>query len=192
MAKIKKYADKKEKITSAWNDKGDKRYGFVSKDRVPDERIPDTRWKTRYGAGIDNLPLRGDSYNEINTPFGTLDYGNEGDTGFAGFTPNFERTSNYRTGDNGSWHQDYATIGGDERMLRAGSWGDPNDPTYFAGAFLGGDRNVIPDFDRSFNTPFGNLELSRNTEAPNSVFADFNPNDRSYYIQALANLLRGR
>jgi hypothetical protein len=52
---------------------------------------------------------------------------------------------------------------------------------------MGGDRNYIPDFDRTFNTPLGNLQLSRNTEEPNSVSADLQPN---YYLQALANLLR--
>jgi hypothetical protein len=43
------------------------------------------------------------------------------------------------------------------------------------------------------NTPLGNLELSSNDEDFNSLHSDFYPNNRTQgYIQALANLLRGR
>lgn len=181
MAKVKKYSDNNGSMASAWSNSGDKRYGFVSKDRVPDQKLPDSRYTTRYGAGIDNLPLSGYNERSINTPLGTFDYGNDQDTAFAGFTPNFERTTG---------GQNYATINGlGDSAFRAGSWGiDPQ--TYFAGAFLGGDKNYIPNFDKTFNTPLGSLELYRNTEEPNSVFADYQPNN--YYLQALANLLMGR
>ena len=194
MARIKNYSGNGENIKSVWNNSGDKRYGFVSKDRVSDEATPNTRWKNRYGIGVDNTrsPYSGYSENEIKTLLGTLDYGHDGDTSFAGFTPNFERTSDYYTnGEGNPWHMDYASMEGPgDSMLRAGTWGDPSNPTYFTGAFLGGDKNYIPDFDKTFDTPLGSLELSRNTEAPNSVFADYRPNQ---YVQALANLLlRGR
>lgn len=187
MAKVKNYSSKDESIKSAWNNKGDKRYGFVSRDRVPDSRV-DSRWQTRYGAGVDNLPLSGYNEHSINTPLGTIDYGNDQDTAFAGFTPNMSRTSDYYTnGEGNPWHMDYTTLGANgDRGLNYGTYGNPVDPTYFATAFMGGDRNYIPDFDRTFNTPLGNLQLSRNAEEPNSVSADFTPN---HYVQALLNLL---
>lgn len=189
MAKVKNYSSRDESIKSVWNDNGDKRYGFVSRDRVPDDRI-DSRWQTRYGVGIDNSrsPYSGYYEKDINTPLGTLDYGYDGDTSFAGFTPNMSRTSDYYTnGEGNPWHMDYTTLGANgDRGLNYGTYGNPVDPTYFATAFLGGDKNYIPDFDRTFNTPLGNLQLSRNTEEPNSLSADFTPNQ---YLQALANLL---
>lgn len=190
MAKVNNYSSKDESIKSVWNNNGDKRYGFVSRDRVPDDRVS-SRYQTRYGVGVDNSrsPYSGYSENAINTPLGKIDYGYDGDTSFAGFTPNVSRTVDYYTGGDGQpWHLNYATLGANsDRALNVGTYGNPVDPTYFATAFMGGDRNYIPDFDRTFNTPLGNLQLSRNTEEPNSVSADLQPN---YYIQALANLLR--
>ena len=47
------------------------------------------------------------------------------------------------------------------------------------------DNVSIPDFNRSFNTPFGQANVYSNDGNP-GVFADFTPND---YIQALARLL---
>lgn len=45
---------------------------------------------TRYGIGLDNIgdPYRGVYDGELNTPYGKLDYGYDGDTVGAGFTPN--------------------------------------------------------------------------------------------------------
>ena len=58
------------------------RLGFLSRDRRDDG--------TRYGIGIDNMgdPYRGIYDGETNTPIGTLDYGYDGDTVYAGVTPN--------------------------------------------------------------------------------------------------------
>lgn len=196
MAKVKKYSDDNVSMRSVWNDSGDKRYGFVSKDRVPDERVS-SRYQTRYGVGLDNSrsPYSGYYEKDINTPLGTLDYGYDGDTSFAGFTPNITRTSDYYTnGEGNPWHMDYTTLGANsDRSLNIGTWGNPANPVYGGVAFLGGDQNYIPDFDKTFNTPLGNLQLARNTEEPNSVLADLYPNNQTaYYIQALANLLNRR
>ena len=191
MAKMKNYSSRDESIKSVWNNSGDKRYGFVSRDRIPDQRI-DSRWQTRYGAGVDNLPISsGYSEREISTPLGNIDYGHDGDTGFVGFTPNISRTSDYYTnGEGNPWHMDYTTLGANgDRGLNYGTYGNPSDPTYFATAFLGGNKNYIPDFDKTINTPLGSLELSRNTEEPNSLSADVRPNE---YIMALARLLAGQ
>ena len=187
MAKVKNYSDNSGSMKSVWNDAGDKRYGFAARDRISDGQVPG-RYTTRYGAGIDNLPLNGNRYNEINTPLGTLDYGNEGDTAFAGFTPNIERTQDTWMGGNGNpMMADYVRSYLGDTILQAGRQGAQSNPNYFAGAFLPGDRQYIPDFDKTFNTPLGQLELSSNYDAPNSLDATLTPN---YYLQALANLLR--
>lgn len=64
------------------------RLGFLSRDRYADG--------TRYGIGIDNVgdPYRGVYDGEKSTPLGTLDYGYDGDTVYAGVTPN-EKTQAY-------------------------------------------------------------------------------------------------
>lgn len=170
---------------------GDNRLGFVAKDRVPDSALPDTRYTTRYGAGVDNLPLSGNSYNEINTLLGKLDYGHEGDTAYAGFTPNLERTRDYYTGGDGQpWSMDYARSNIGDAILQAGKYGNPANPSYFAGTFLPGNEQYIPDYYKALNTPLGNLELETNYDSPNTFDATLTPNDRTrYYIQALQNLL---
>jgi len=176
MAKAKDYSSKNESMKSVWNDKGDKRYGFVSRDRVQDPIVAD-RYYTRYGAGIDNLPLSGYNERSVKTPLGTFDYGNDQDTAFAGFTPNFERTKS----PDGFFNYGRVNLG--DTMLQAGKQGD----RYFAGAFLPGDNQYIPTFDKQFNTPFGSAEIETNYENPNYIDASFAPNQ---YIQALANILR--
>ena len=169
---------------AAWSNGGD-RLGFASRTAIPDEKLPDMRWMTRYGAGIDNLPLDGNRDNEVNTPLGTLDYGHEGDTAYAGFTPNLEWTNQ----GNGNI---YARSNFGDTTLQAGKWTDAQSgtPNYFAGAFLPGDEQYIPDYNRNLNTPIGNLALETNFENPNYLEATLTPNERTqYYIQALANLL---
>ena len=185
MAKVKNYSGNGESIKSVWNNKGDKRYGFVSKDRVPDSQLPDSRYTTRYGAGIDNLPLSGYNERSINTPLGTLDYGYDQDTAFAGFTPNLERTQAPGIG------QDYIRSQLGNALLQAGVYHNNTDtPSYFTGAFLPGDRQYIPDMNAGINTPIGRFGLETNYDSPNTVEASFTP---QHYIQALANLLsRGR
>lgn len=67
---------------------GDNRLGFLMKD-LRDNGM-------RYGVGIDNVgsPYRGVLDKDVSTPFGTLDYGYDGDTVAAGFTPN-DKTQAY-------------------------------------------------------------------------------------------------
>ena len=62
--------------------RGNNRLGFVSNEMRPDGR--------RYGVGIDNIgsPYRGALDRELNTPVGNIDYGYDGDTVYAGITPN--------------------------------------------------------------------------------------------------------
>jgi hypothetical protein len=176
------------------SNRGGDRLGFVTKDRVPDEVVPDSRWKNRYGVGIDNtLPVDSGYYeNNINTPLGDFDYGHDGDTAFAGFTPNLERTSDYYINGSGQpWSMDYSRVNLGDTLLQAGEYGAPTDAHYFAGAFLPGDNQYIPNYYNSFNTPLGQLELETNNDVANYLEASFNPNDRTqYYIQALANLLK--
>ena len=77
-------------------------------------------------------------------------------------------------------------------MFRAGQYGNPSSPTYFASQFFP-ESNVkyIPDFDKTFNTPLGELQFESNYDVPNTIDANFTPNAKTnYYLQALANLLR--
>ena len=64
------------------DDRNGDRLGFLSRDASENG--------VRYGVGIDNMgdPYRGVYDAEQSTPFGTLDYGYDGDTVAAGFTPN--------------------------------------------------------------------------------------------------------
>jgi hypothetical protein len=118
---------------------------------------------------------------EINTPIGK-----------------YTRVSdNYYTGGDGQpWHQNYSALDIGDLGFSVGSYGNPSAPTYNADAFLPGENilgQYIPNFDRNINTPVGNVELESNYDIPNSLSASITPNARTnYYIQALANLLRGR
>lgn len=176
----------------AYNHNGD-RLGFVAKDAIPDQVNSDTRWTTRYGVGADNMmnPQSGYYEQDINTPLGKFDYGHDGDTAFAGFTPNFERTRDYYINGSGQpWSMDYARSYLGDTILQAGEYGAPTDAHYFADAMLPGNNQYIPDYYKSFNTPLGALELETNYDSPNTVDLTFNPNNRTdYFIQALANLL---
>lgn len=100
----------------------------------------------------------------------------------------------YINGNGQPWSMKYKGLSVGDNGVQAGSYGSPNDPYYFADVYARlGDRKVIPDFDKMINTPLGNLELSSNDEDFNSLRSDFYPNNRTQgYIQALANLLRGR
>lgn len=176
--------------TKTFSDKNGNRRGFVESRKTDGGR-------TRYGVGIDNMgsPYRGVMDREVNTPLGTLDYGYDGDTVAAGFTPNAYRTTwSAPMGDGrGTVSQDYGTLNiGNDAMLRGGRYGNTVDGnTYFASAFLPGDRQYIPTFEGGVNTPIGRFGLETNYDVPNVVEANFMPNAQSqYYIQALANLLR--
>lgn len=170
MAEVRKYRDGRESLTSVWDKNGNRR-GFVSKDIDPDDYA-----RSRYGVGIDEIgPYdRGYYENDINTPLGKFDYGYDGDTVFAGMTPNFYADR----GPNTAW----AGIG--DYQLRANRL-----PSGALSAGLNFPDNAnIPDYNRSFNTPLGALDVMTNDGNPN-IGAVLRPN---YYMQALANLLRGR
>lgn len=109
----------------------------------------------------------------------------------------YTRVSNnyYRTSEGDPWSMNWAGIRNGEAGYQVGSYGNPSAPTYFQTAFLPGEERLgqyIPDFNKSFNTPLGNLNFESNYDIPNSIDAEFTPNTKTnYYIQALANLLRG-
>jgi hypothetical protein len=110
----------------------------------------------------------------------------------------YTRVSNnyYPTPEGDPWSMNWAGISRGEAGLQAGSYGNPSAPTYFGTAFLPGESRYgqyMPDFNKTLNTPLGSLNVESNYEIPNSISADLTPNARTnYYIQALANLLRGR
>ena len=106
-------------------------------------------------------------------------------------------SNNYYTGGDGQpWSMNWAGIGNDNTALHAGSYGNPSAPTYFASAFLPGydtPLKYVPDFNKTINTPVGNLNFESNYDIPNNVSAEFTPNAQTnYYLQALANLLSRR
>jgi len=167
MAKVKKYSDDNVSMRSVWDDSGDKRYGFASKDKVGD--------RTRYGVGIDNMgnPYRGYYEKDVNTPLGTLDYGYDGDTVFGGITPNLSI-------------QNYpgmaALMSGNNRLGFVNSM--PN-----GGINVGIDNVGSPyrgAYDGQINTPLGQVGYGYDGD---TSYANVSPN---YYMQALANLLMNR
>lgn len=187
--------------TTAAYDRNGNRRGFVARDK-------DALGYTRYGVGIDEMgPYdRGYYEGQRNMPIGNLDYGYDGDTVFAGFTPNVysgeneyakwggvgipggKRIGYYQNQDGKSFI--HANLG--DVVARAGKKvnADGNDRYY---GLLGLPNAVnLPDAERSFNTPFGELNAySQPVEVGDpGVGISFTPNN--YYIQALANLLRGR
>lgn len=117
---------------------------------------------------------------ELNTPIGKF----------------YKLSDNYYTGGDGQpWHFNYAAYDSpnEELGLYAGSYGNPSTPTYYAEALLPGyDKfgEYVPDFNKTVNTPLGNLNFESNYDIGNSVAANFTPNEKAnYYIQALKNLL---
>lgn len=99
--------------------------------------------------------------------------------------------SEYTNGNGQPWSMKWKGLSVGDNGVQAGSYGVPDDPSYFASAYARlGDRKVMPDFEKILHTPLGNLALSSNEEDYNSLAADFHPNDRTQgYIQALKNLL---
>jgi len=207
MAKINDYSNGKERLISAWNDAGDKRYGFLSKDRSWE----DPR-KTRYGFGLDNIldPYGGVSDNEIKTLLGTIDYGRDGDTIGAGFTPNFfagrrETTPmteggsyvGYDNGNVGAQAGTYETPQGNvgvyldalgQTLADAGIWGNKGARSMGLYAAPLGTRDYGKTSYGELDTPLGMFGYGRDN---GGVLADFTP-DNQAYMQAIINLLRGR
>lgn len=107
---------------------------------------------------------------------------------------NISRTdTQYPAGDgSGTWRMNYGTAYSPlmDMGLSAGTYGHPNDPTYFADFYPSMDTKILPDFDKNYRTPFGNLNLYSNYDVPNQFSADFRPNDTtSAYINVLKSLL---
>ena len=107
----------------------------------------------------------------------------------------FERVNSTYTGGNGQpWHQNWAGYSNDalDFAVRAGSYGNPSAPTYFGTAFLPGDKQYIPDFNKSINTPLGQLNLESNYEYPNVLSADFTPKANAQVAAQVLQKLLGR
>jgi len=197
-----------EERSKTFYDKNGDRRGFVTKQRRDDG--------IRYGIGIDKMgdPYRGVLDRELNTPLGTIDYGYDGDTVAAGFTPKGTANAYYdllnRLGsyNNGDEKGVYANLTGSDQVgLSTSPYGD-------AGAYY--DRNgrnmlsagiraitdgtksiggsvaapVSKDYYNEINTPLGMIGYGADAQQGN-VYGDFTPNNQ-YYIQALANLLSRR
>jgi hypothetical protein len=199
---VRRNRNNNERSISAWDRNGE-RLGFASKERRPDG--------IRYGIGIDNVgdPYRGVLDRELNTPLGTIDYGYDGDTVGAGFTPRSDayydllnRLGSYNNGDERGV---YANLTGNDQVgLSTSPYGD-------AGAYY--DRNgrnmlsagiraitdgtksvggsvaapVNQDYYNEIDTPLGLIGYGADAQRGN-VYGDFTPRNQ-YYIQALANLL---
>ena len=139
--------------------------------------------KTTYGVAVDRTgsPYRGAMDREINTPLGSIGYGYDGDTSYANVTPAF-----YANAVGGA--EPTAWAGYNDWEARASRYNTPQGTTYGAGLNMP-DNVSIPDFNKSFNTPFGQASVYSNDGNP-GVFADFTPNQQTNaYLQALANLL---
>lgn len=96
--------------------------------------------------------------------------------------------SEYTNAEGQPWSMKWKGLSVGDNGVQAGSYGNPVDPTYFADVYARlGDRQVIPNFDKTVQTPLGALQLHSNDEDYNSVGADFTPNE---YVRALANMLR--
>ena len=194
MAQIKKSSSNFEKSAALYDNKGNRK-GVVSKRKSSDDPK-----KTRYGVAIDNMgsPYRGVSDNEISTPVGTLDYGYDGDTVYAGVTPNayagYENNPNERgtyIGLNNTQAGTYATPNGNagvyvdrngRNLFDAGLWGNEGSRSLGVSVPAPVNNNYYGEID----TPAGMIGYGA---ADGSVFGDFTPNQ---YIQALINLLRRR
>ena len=201
---VRRYANDDERAISAW-DKNGERLAFASKERRPNG--------IRYGLAIDNIgnPYRGVLDEELNTPFGTIDYGYDGDTIGAGFTPRQSNNAYYdllnRLGsyNNGDERGVYANLTGNDQVgVSTSPYGDVG--AYYdrngrnmlnAGirAIADGSKSiggsvaapVNQDYYNEINTPLGMIGYGADAQRGN-IFGDFTPNNQ-HYIQALARLL---
>ena len=95
----------------------------------------------------------------------------------------------------GTWRMNYGTVYSPlmDTGLDAGTYGHPNDPTYFVDFYPNINTKILPDFDKNYQTPFGDLNLYSNYDVPGQLSAGFRPNDKARaYIQALSNMLNRR
>lgn len=119
---------------------------------------------------------------EINTPIGSLSYGRTGNTDFiraANPTLNAAMGAYRGLGDMGA----YAGMG-DYQARLGGYMDNMNNPTLYA-AMNFPENAPIPNYDRTINTPLGQIGVGTN-DGNKNVYGTYTPN---YYIQALANLL---
>jgi hypothetical protein len=182
-------------MTAAYDRNGNRR-GFVARDKSP-------IGYTRYGVGIDEMgPYdRGYYEGQRNMPIGDLDYGYDGDTVYAGFTPNVYSGENEYAkwggigtldGNRVGYYQNadgkrdmFANLG--DVTARAGR----NRDNAYYGLLALPDSARTFNAEGSFNTPLGEVNYGPVVDAP-GIYADFTPRPTNYYIQALANLLRGK
>ena len=96
------------------------------------------------------------------------------------------------------WHMNFLDVRSknDEAGISGGSYGNPSKPTYYGSVGLPGYSllgQYIPDYAKNVSTPLGDLAFDSNDQYANELNTRFTPNEKTnYYIQALANLLRGR
>lgn len=191
---VRRYNDDKGSSTAVYDKNGDRR-GFTSRDKS------DIGY-TRYGVALDKMgdPYRGVLDRELATALGDLDYGYDGDTVYAGFTPNvYSGEDEYsKWGGIGtingkrigySKHADgrnsyFANLG--DYSARAGVWPNDDGSKSYYGLLAFPDSAKQFNAEGSVNTPLGELKYSPVEDAP-GMYASFTPND--YYIQALKNLL---
>ena len=168
--------------TKTFSDKNGNRRGFVESRREDDGR-------TRYGFGIDNVgsPYRGVMDRTVNTPLGTLDYGYDGDTVAAGYTPPAikQMSMDYPTNQYRSTYVDniagmYPGVYTQTTPARGTEYGVEIEGMPFTGNGW-----------QEYNTPFGTIRGGLSDDAV--AGASFSPNAQTnYYLQALANLLTRR
>lgn len=163
--------------TKAVYGKNGDRKGFVSRDKREDGR-------TRYGIGIDNVgsPYRGILDREINTPLGKIDYGYDGDTVAAGYTPPALKSMDYSY-PNGEYHSRYVDN-------IAGMYPEVYSHLHNGQQSYGTSIEGFPAYGNgwnTYNTPLGTVRTGLSDDQV--LGAEVTPN---YYVQALANLLMGR
>lgn len=136
-----------------------------------------------------------DYYKSYDTPIGNLEFETNYDvpnTVDVTYNPNFYKGSysNSPLVGGGNVSGGYAGMGDYE--LRANAFNFPGkNPEYYAGLNFPDGTN-IPNYYGETNTPLGKVTYGTNDGNPN-INAGFIPNDRTNsYIQAIANLLRGR
>lgn len=143
-----------------------------------------------YGAYVDNTgnPNRGAMDRSINTPLGSIDYGYDGDTSYAGYTSPIQKGSMEFANGGGMDYANYTPY--PEKGMTA--WarnvyeeGQPN--TYILGADTG--RDIDGYYDKEINTPLGTIGYGREG---GSIYGSYTPTQNSLQARLLNALLRRR